>query len=110
MISNAVKYSKAGKPVDFTLTVHSDRILAQVRDRGIGIPAEDWPRLFEAFHRAQNVGNITGTGLGLSIVKQCVDLHDGQISFESHLGKGTTFTVMLPLRGSVVTMGCDCGF
>ncbi|MDP5017155.1 MAG: HAMP domain-containing histidine kinase, partial [Dolichospermum sp.] len=53
--------------------------------------------LFESFHRASNVGNIPGTGLGLSIVKKCLDLHKGQITFDSQLGKGTTFTASIPL-------------
>jgi signal transduction histidine kinase len=67
-----------------------------VADRGIGIPEEDLPHLFEAFHRARNVGAITGTGLGLAIVKRCVDLHGGTIEVESRVGDGTRFVVTLP--------------
>ena len=66
-------------------------------DRGIGIPAAEQPRLFEAFHRAGNVGEIPGSGLGLLIVKRCVELHRGIITFDSTEGDGTTFTVRLPL-------------
>ncbi len=69
----------------------------RIQDCGIGIPAEDLPRLFESFHRASNVGTIPGTGLGLAIVKKCVDLHGGQITVNSIVGEGTTFTVTLPL-------------
>jgi len=69
----------------------------EVQDRGIGIPEADRGRLFEAFHRATNVGQVPGTGLGLLIVKRCVDLHQGSIGFESVVGEGTTFTVRLPL-------------
>lgn len=69
----------------------------EVQDRGIGIPEADRGRLFEAFHRATNVGQVPGTGLGLLIVKRCVDLPQGSIGFESVVGEGTTFTVRLPL-------------
>ncbi|MFE4105085.1 PAS domain S-box protein [Almyronema epifaneia] len=104
LISNAAKYSEANTPIEVKLTVESDRIAIQIRDQGMGIPPEDQPQLFEAFHRARNVGNIAGTGLGLSIVKQCLDLHNGQISFESYLGQGTTFTVVLPLAGTILAI------
>ena len=68
----------------------------RVKDEGIGIPLADQAHLFEAFHRAENVGTTPGTGLGLAIVKQSVDLHGGTISFESQEGQGTLFTVVLP--------------
>jgi signal transduction histidine kinase len=67
-----------------------------VIDHGIGIPPEDHPRLYEAFHRASNVEHISGTGLGLLIVRRCVDLHEGEIQFTSAVGQGTTFTVRIP--------------
>jgi signal transduction histidine kinase len=70
----------------------------RIQDSGIGIPNTDLPRLFESFHRANNVKTIPGTGLGLAIVKKCVDLHGGEITVDSVVGKGTTFTVMLPLN------------
>ncbi|MFO0123054.1 MAG: sensor histidine kinase, partial [Inhella sp.] len=69
-----------------------------VVDQGIGIPEADQKRLFESFHRASNVGNISGTGLGLAIVKQSVELHGGRIEVHSTLGVGTTFTVYIPSR------------
>lgn len=78
----------------------ADRAVFQVQDEGIGIPPEDVPHLFETFHRARNVGMIQGTGLGLAIAKQCVDLHGGEILVESEVGRGTTFTVTLPLNYS----------
>jgi signal transduction histidine kinase len=70
----------------------------QVVDQGIGLPEQDIPRLFETFFRASNSGKISGTGLGLSIVKRAVELHGGRIAVTSQLGKGTTFTVVLPLQ------------
>jgi PAS domain S-box-containing protein len=98
LLSNAIKYSPSGSTVQFNLTYVNDNAVFQIQDQGIGIPPEDQPRLFNSFHRAKNVGTIQGTGLGLAIVKQCVDLHGGEITVKSEIGKGTTFTVTLPLN------------
>jgi PAS domain S-box-containing protein len=98
LLSNAIKYSPSGSTVQFNLTYVNDNAVFQIQDQGIGIPPEDQPRLFNSFHRAKNVGTIQGTGLGLAIVKQCVDLHGGEITVTSQIGKGTTFTVTLPLN------------
>jgi signal transduction histidine kinase len=97
LISNAVKYSPEGSAVDFTITRAGTLAICTVKDRGIGIPEPDRARLFEAFHRASNVGQRTGTGLGLVIVKRCVDLHGGSISVDSIERAGTTVTVTLPV-------------
>lgn len=97
LINNAVKYSpETGEVV---VRVHRDGsdLVCEVEDRGIGIPESDCGRLYEAFHRCTNVGDIPGTGLGLVIVKRCVDLHGGSIDLVSEIGKGTTFTVRLPM-------------
>ena len=72
-------------------------LLIEVRDRGIGIPADAMPQLFTAFYRGSNVSGRSGTGLGLSIVKRCVDLHGGKIAIESTEGAGTMVRVRLPL-------------
>jgi PAS domain S-box-containing protein len=101
LLSNAIKYSPHGTRVRFELTDFGDRAVFHVQDEGIGVPPEDLPRLFESFHRARNVGTIQGTGLGLAIVKQCVDLLGGELLVNSEVGKGTTFTVTLPLHYSV---------
>ncbi|WP_242045880.1 HAMP domain-containing sensor histidine kinase [Leptolyngbya sp. FACHB-16] len=97
LLSNAVKYSPAGSRIDFTLCCQDEMATFEVRDAGIGIPMDDQPRLFEMFHRASNVNAIRGTGLGLAIVRQCVVLHGGTITFSSQEGKGTCFTVALPI-------------
>lgn len=97
LISNALKYSPDDSPVSLVLERQDRRIIVEVRDNGQGIPIEDQSSLFEAFFRARNAGAIEGTGLGLSIVKQCVSLHGGTIEFQSEVGRGTTFRVMLPL-------------
>lgn len=98
LLSNAVKYSPEGSPVDFRLCREGEEAVFTVQDRGIGIPAADQPRLFEAFQRASNVGEIPGTGLGLLLVKRCVELHHGSINVQSQEGVGTTFTVRLAVR------------
>ena len=95
LLSNAIKYSPARGEVSLDLQVNDRQAIFQVRDRGIGIPPEDIPHLFEAFHRAKNVHDIQGTGLGLAIVKRAVNLHAGTISVESIVGVGTTFTVTI---------------
>jgi PAS domain S-box-containing protein len=95
LLSNAVKYSPAGRKVRFSVRRNGYDALFEICDQGIGIPAEDQPRLFEAFHRGRNVGNIPGTGLGLVIVKRCADLHDASLELVSAPGSGTTFVVRL---------------
>jgi PAS domain S-box-containing protein len=97
LLSNAVKYSPKGREVGFSVCRKGRDAIFEIRDTGIGIPSQDQRRLFEAFHRGQNVGEISGTGLGMVIVKRCVDLHGGRISFTSEVGVGTTATVRLPL-------------
>ena len=98
LLSNAVKYSPAGSEVTFSLARRDEQAVIKIQDRGIGIPLEDQPRMFESFHRASNVENRPGTGLGLAIVKKAVELHGGEISLSSAVGSGTRFTVLLPLR------------
>ncbi len=100
LLTNAVKYSSAGQAVEFDVRRSGDRAVCRIIDRGCGIPEADQKRLFHAFHRGSNVGQIPGTGLGLLIVQRCVELHGGEVEFESAEGKGTTFTVTLPLFGN----------
>ncbi|MBW4576276.1 MAG: PAS domain S-box protein [Aphanothece sp. CMT-3BRIN-NPC111] len=101
LLSNAIKYSPQGGTVNFELFCQEQEAMFQIKDSGIGIPVEDLQRLFESFHRAENVGNIPGTGLGLSIVKRMVDLHQGRIWVDSQVGVGTTFTVAIPLNSGL---------
>ncbi len=103
LLSNAIKYSPHGGTVRFDLECANGLADFRIQDSGIGIPEEDLPQLFESFYRASNVGTIPGTGLGLDIVKKCVDLQGGQISVNSRVGVGTTFTVTLPLNYPVTT-------
>ncbi|MDB6135693.1 MAG: two-component sensor histidine kinase [Verrucomicrobiales bacterium] len=97
LLSNAVKYSAEGGTVLFSAVREESDALFTVRDHGLGIPESDLPRVFDAFHRGANVGDIPGTGLGLVIVKRCVELYGGEISVAGAPGGGTVFTVRLPL-------------
>jgi PAS domain S-box-containing protein len=98
LLTNAIKYSPSGSIVYVDMAVEGDFASIRVRDQGIGIPPADLPRLFEAFHRAENVGKVPGTGLGLAIARQAVEMHGGTIGVESQVGVGTTFTITLPLH------------
>ena len=97
LLSNAIKYSPNEGVVEFEVICDNFEATFVVKDSGIGIPEADQLKLFDLFHRADNVGNIPGTGLGLSIVKRMVDLHQGSIDVESEMGVGTTFIVKIPL-------------
>jgi|SRR5919199_4357293 signal transduction histidine kinase len=98
LLSNSIKYSPDGGKISLQLACEQNNVIFSCSDEGIGIPPEDLQNLFESFSRASNVGTIAGTGLGLSIIKKCVDLQGGQITVESKVGVGTTFTVSLPLE------------
>jgi len=97
LLSNAIKYSPAGSDILVTVGQAPDGTATlSVRDRGLGIPAADLPRVFERFHRAGNVaGHIQGTGLGLAGVRAIIAQHGGRITLDSTLGRGTTVTVTL---------------
>lgn len=108
LISNALKYSPSDEKIRLELVQTPETLRLSVSDKGIGIPAKDRRRLFEPFHRAENVGMISGTGLGLSIIKEAVQLHGGEIQVESELNQGTTFTLILQKKLSHGTrLGSD---
>jgi PAS domain S-box-containing protein len=111
LLGNAVKYSSPGSPVALTVSAHGRFVEFRIEDHGCGIPVSDEARLFTAFYRGSNTGQIPGSGLGLVIVKRCVDLHGGSIRWESQVGRGTTFRVLLPLlpalTGSAGPIGGD---
>ena len=106
LLNNALKYTPEGGRVNIIITSpikceEEGIIEISVKDTGIGIPKEDIEKIFEPFYRGNNAPKEIGTGLGLSFVKQAVDLHGGRILVQSELGKGTTFSVMLPVGGKV---------
>lgn len=98
IIDNAVKYTEKGK-IEISLKKEDKNLSVEIEDTGGGIPEDHIPRVFERFYvvdksRSRSLG---GTGLGLSIVKHIVQQHSGEVRVESTLGKGTKFTVLLPL-------------
>ncbi len=96
LLSNAVKYSPHGGPIDVRVRQERDDAVLEVVDHGLGIPAAALPRLFERFHRADNVGATQGTGLGLVGVRRIVEEHGGTVDIHSQEGQGTTVTIRLP--------------
>ena len=105
LIDNALKYSGSGSTVNVSLRKNGQNALIAVKDEGAGIPPEHIPRLFERFYRVDKARSrdMGGTGLGLAIVRHIVQSHGGQISVDSQLGRGSTFTIQLPLAKDALT-------
>lgn len=97
ILSNSVRYSPKNSLIKLKLTTTNHLIKFIIEDQGIGIPPEDLTAVFEPFHRGKNVSNIPGTGLGLNIVKRFVDILEGEINIISHLDRGTTVKIQIPL-------------
>jgi signal transduction histidine kinase len=97
LLSNAVKYSPLNSQIDVLIKFESQQVLITIKDQGIGISAADQEKLFEPFHRGNNVQNIPGTGLGLIVTKKCVDLHKGTMMLKSEVDLGTTVIISLPV-------------
>ncbi len=100
LIMNGIKYTLSGGQVSVGLRSDTQYIEVKVSDTGIGIEDKNILRIFDKFYRekSERTKYISGTGLGLSIVKGVVDTHRGSIFVESEVGKGTTFTVLLPIK------------
>jgi signal transduction histidine kinase/ActR/RegA family two-component response regulator len=98
LISNAIKYSPDGGDVVLTVFDEEEYLKVDIRDQGLGIPAEAIPNLFEKFYRIDNSDRrkIGGTGLGLAIVKEIVEAHEGNVGVRSSLKEGSTFTITFP--------------
>ena len=96
LLTNANKYTKDDVRLSCGIEPDGEHFRIVVSDNGVGIREEDRKRIFEPFFQAMD--NKPGTGIGLNIVKNIVDLHHGIISLDSEVGKGTTFTVVLPVR------------
>lgn len=96
LLSNALKYSPATEPVDVRLGATASRLYCRVEDRGIGIPADELPRLFERFFRSRSAREVSGIGLGLNIARHLARLQNGDVTVSSEEGEGTIFTLWLP--------------
>ena len=103
LIDNAVKYSPAGAPVEVRLTPAADVVRIAVTDRGPGIEAEDQRLIFEKFGRVTGSGSKPGTGLGLFIARSITEAHGGTLTVSSAPGRGSTFTVTLPVEAQAVS-------
>ncbi|WP_433794972.1 sensor histidine kinase [Actinoplanes sp. CA-252034] len=101
LIGNAVKYTPAGVAPRIAIEARAlpgGGIRVEIADHGIGIPAEDRPKVFDAFHRCANTGGRPGTGLGLAICRRIVERHGGTIGVEENAGGGSRFWFSLPAR------------
>jgi signal transduction histidine kinase len=99
LLTNAIKYNKPGGWVQVNLKGDGDDVLLSVKDSGCGIPAKSLPRIFERFYRGPDQEDQSlGAGLGLAIAKRIVENHRGEISVASKVGKGSTFTVRIPIQ------------
>jgi signal transduction histidine kinase len=106
LVSNAIKYTDRGGQIKIYISYLIDDVYVKVADTGFGIEKEHLPRIFNRFYRVDMTGSrmYGGTGLGLSIAKELVELHGGKINVSSVLGKGTEFTVMVPIARKIF---CD---
>src|SRR5690606_33194818 len=93
LLSNAIKFSPDSSEVFLSVYLKDSNLMISVKDNGVGIPSSEFDKIFDAFHRASNAGAIQGTGLGLSIVKKAVELLEGDLEFNSEVGKGSEFIV-----------------
>jgi signal transduction histidine kinase/HAMP domain-containing protein len=100
VVENAIKYTNPGGKVNVRTLTHDNNVIFEISDTGIGIAPVDQPRLFEKFFRGvqRDTRKQQGSGLGLAIVKSIVERHGGKVWVESQLGKGSTFSILIPIR------------
>jgi signal transduction histidine kinase len=100
LLDNSIKYSKEQKRIDVKVRHDSQFISLSVTDKGVGIPASEQQKIFEKFYRGgdPSVRKIRGSGIGLSITKHVAEMHGGAVLVESEPGKGSTFTLKIPIR------------
>jgi signal transduction histidine kinase len=100
LLGNAIKFSHEHESVGLRARGLDGEVLIEVSDTGVGIPAEEVPRLVERFYRASTAGDAQGTGLGLAITQEIVERHGGRLEVESQVGAGSTFRIRLPREQS----------
>jgi signal transduction histidine kinase len=100
LLGNAMKYSGGAKHIEMRIGTRGNEAFVDVVDHGIGIPKDDQSRIFERFHRVQSAetAGIAGAGLGLALALHAVEAHRGRISVVSDVGRGSTFSVCIPLQ------------
>lgn len=99
LLSNAIKFTPQDGKIILAARSEGDRVVIQVIDNGVGIPASSLPHIFEKFYRVpETAHSAPGTGLGLSICKRIIEAHKGNIEVQSEDGAGTTFTIHLPIN------------
>ena len=96
LLSNALKYTSEGGEISLMAKEEGGRVMISVADNGCGISSDELPYIFDRFYQAKNAGR--GTGIGLAIVKAFTELHHGEVSATSIEGKGSTFTIHIPVR------------
>ena len=96
LVGNAIKFSRDDERVVLRALGLDGEVLIEVSDRGVGIPADEVPKLKERFYRASTAGDAQGTGLGLAITEEIVERHGGRLEVESQVGSGSTFRIRLP--------------
>ena len=97
LLSNAAKYSPSGSDIGVDVRRDVDKAFVSVRDEGVGISEEDQPRLFTRFGRIETSAHVQGTGLGLWLSREIARMHDGDLTVDSKVGVGSTFTFTVPL-------------
>lgn len=107
LLSNALKYTSEGGEITLTVKEENGRVMISVADNGCGISSDELPYIFDRFYQAKNAGR--GTGIGLAIVKAFTELHHGEVSATSVEGKGSTFTIHIPVRqkGEVTNLATE---
>jgi signal transduction histidine kinase len=102
LLANAMKYSDESRDIELRLRSRDGEAVIEVSDRGVGIAPAEESRIFERFYRGSNpeIGRIPGTGLGLTLVQHIAQAHEGRVEVKSTPGKGSTFSLIIPLNGA----------
>lgn len=106
LLSNAIKYSPDKGTIEVNAEFNNDNFIIEIKDNGIGIAPKDQDKIFEKFVQLENAytKKESSTGLGLTITKELVEMHNGEITIKSDIGKGTTFIVKIPIINNVINL------